>query len=132
MRSIDERLRDLLARASPKKKPKTVRRRKVKGDCEVDPTRLKELCETELVTIAHMVGYRHASRQMLPEDLIALILGQYDEPEDPLEVQRELLNAHVRGNARIMASQMPCDLRCPTCPHHQLVECFFDNQNLVE
>lgn len=132
MRSIDDRLRSLLSREAPAKKQRTVRRRKRKTDHVIDVTRLCDLSETELVAVAHLAGYKTASRQMLRDDLIALILGEADEPMDCLSGPRELTYAYVKANEAIMASMMPCDLHCPTCPHHQVVECYTTNRDLVE
>jgi len=132
MRSIDDRLKDLLARKAPAKMKRPKKPKKPKGYLPLDLLRLGELCETELVEVAHVVGYPTASRQMLPEDLIALILGEADDPMDCLSTIRETVHTYVRENASIMASMMPCDLHCPTCPHHQVVECFNVNRDLVE
>jgi hypothetical protein len=132
MRSIDERLKALLAREAPTGLKKGRRPRKLKGHIPVDVTQLRGLCETELVAIARLVGYKHASRQMLPEDVITLILGEADEPLDSLSEPRGRIYTYVKANESIMASLMPCDLHCPTCPHHQVVECFTVNRDLVE
>jgi hypothetical protein len=132
MRSIDERLKDLLARTATKTTRTGKKPRKPKGYTPIDTSNLEGLCETELVAIAKFAGYRTASRQMLPEDLISLILGEADEPIDCLAEPRGLLHSYVKANTSIMASMMPCDLHCPTCPHHMVVECFTVNRDLVE
>jgi hypothetical protein len=82
---------------------------------------------SELVEVARLAGYEHASRQLLPEDLIALILGELDDPEDPLASIRAKIFDFVDGNQRILRSQMRCDLYCPACPHNMVVECYTDN-----
>jgi hypothetical protein len=132
MRSIDERLKELLARTTPRKVRKGRKPKKPKGYTPIDPSCLAGLCETELVAIAHLAGYKTASRQMLPEDLISLILGEADEPTDCLAEPRGMIHSYVKVNTSIMASMMPCDLHCPTCPHHMVVECFTVNRDLVE
>jgi hypothetical protein len=133
MSSADERLRKLTAGASPPKK-KTRRRptKKTPTAHPVDLTLLEEMSESELVAVARLVGYPTASRRLLPEDLISLILGEVDEPpEDPLVDIREKIFDFVDGNQRILRSQMSCDLHCPTCPHHKVVECYTVNQDKV-
>jgi hypothetical protein len=132
MRSIDERLNSLLQRKPARKRKKPARYRPKRGETAVDITKLQQLNETELVTIAREAGYESASRQLLREDLIDLILGERDVPSDPLEGPRRKIYSYVKGNERIMPSQMPCDLHCPTCPHHQVVECFTVNRDMVE
>ena len=125
----DELLKKLLAREEPKK-PVTTRRKRTK-EPPIDMTRLGELCESELVLIAHSAGHDTASRQLLREDLIALISGELDKPSDALEQQRQLLHAFVKRHP-VMVSQMPCGLDCPRCDHHTVVECFVSNRDLVE
>jgi hypothetical protein len=125
----DELLKKLLARGEPKK-PVTTRRKRTK-EAPIDTTRLGELCESELVLIAHSAGHAAASRQLLREDLISLILGELNDPVDALETPRRLLHEFVKKHP-VMVSQMPCGLDCPHCDHHTVVECFVSNRDLIE
>ncbi len=130
-RSVDDRLRSLIDRPDRAVKKQKPRRRK-KNEYDIDVTRLDGLSESELVVIAQMAGYHKASRHLHRDDLINLILGEADDCLDVLAPAREMIYAYVKANERIMRSQMPCDLHCPTCPHHQVVECFTANRDLVE
>jgi len=98
----------------------------------VDVTRLHEASHTELVQLAHKAGYPDVSRQVLEEDIIALLLGEAAHVEDPLQEVRERTYDFVQGNRRIMASQLSCDLYCPGCPHHKVVECYTTNRDYVD
>ena len=126
MSSPDEHLKTLLEGKTRK------RQKKPKRNIPIDPSKLGDLCETEPVTIAKLVGYKNASRQLLREDLISLILGEMDAPVDCLQEPRTLIYAYVKANKSIMASLMRCDLHCPACPHHTVMECFTVNRDLVE
>tara|TARA_R110002126_G_scaffold43113_11_gene123830 strand:- start:379 stop:597 length:219 start_codon:yes stop_codon:yes gene_type:complete len=72
---------------------------------------------------------------MTSDDLIAIITGEAEEEPgiDILSSIRDSINTFVQGNRSIIAiSQMRCDLQCLQCPHHQVVECYTVNQDLVE
>lgn len=129
--TLDDRLRKLINRRVPARVKKPPTRRKARDEEEVDVTRLSELSHTELVLISQRAGYRDASRQLPREDLIDLILGALDAPEDVLAPYRKAIHTFVTQN-EIMVSGMPCDLDCPNCTHHWVVECFADNRDLVE
>jgi hypothetical protein len=127
----DNRLKQLLNKKDPPPPRRTRRKKKVKGPT-VDLELLPYMSESELVEIARLAGYSNASRQLLPEDLIALILGELpEEPADSLEQIRERIFDFVDGNQRILRSQMTCDLYCPTCPHNKVVECYVVNRDKV-
>jgi hypothetical protein len=133
-RSVDKRLLGLVNK--PKRpaaaKPKKKKTKKSSGEFSVDLSALPSLSESELVSIAHLVGYENASRGMHRDDLIDLIISGASDCDDVLAPIREVIYSFVKGNERIMRSQMPCDLHCPTCPHHQVVECFTTNRDLVD
>ena len=136
-RSIDDRLKSLLRRdpVIPKKKLRKKKRRRKKTDIIIDPTALHECSESELVAITHELGFEDTSRAMTRDDLIEVILGQSDEEPgvDILGSVRSKIYAYVKGNrSMISAAEMRCDLHCPTCPHHRVVECYTVNQDLVE
>ncbi len=129
MSSTDDRMRRLTKTRSTARRKK--KKKKGPADVDIDLSRLEEMNETELVSVAHMMGYRMASRQLLKEDLIALILGEREEPPDPIEEIRDRIWSFVDGNQRILRSQLTCDMHCPTCPHHQVVACFAANNDKV-
>lgn len=131
MPSLDERLRNLINKRMPSRRKKPRKHRKTKDERDVDVTRLHELSETELVLIAQRAGYETASRQTPRDELIDLILGSTEPPEDALGPIREKIHRFVQS-IDIMASTMPCDLDCPNCTHHWVVECYTDNRDLVE
>lgn len=129
--TVEDRLSRLINKAMPQKMRKPRKRRKTKDEREIDVTRLAEVSDTELVLIAQRMGYETVSRQMPSEDIIDIILGAINSPEDVLTPVRETIYAFVKANA-IMVSTMPCDLNCPACPHHMVVECYSTNRDLVE
>jgi hypothetical protein len=131
MATTDERLRKLINRRVPSRLKKPRKRRKTKDENEIDVTRLDELSETELVAIAHQMGFETVSRQIPAEDIIDIILGGVDSPQDPLLPVREGIHDFVQKN-EIMVASLPCDLDCPNCTHHWVVECFTDNRDLVD
>ena len=108
------------------------RRKKDPNDFELDPTRLGEMSESELVHIARKMGHPEASRQLLREDLEGIILGEITEVEDPLADIRERMFAYVEGNRRLMRSLLDCTLHCPTCPHNTVVACYTTNSDKIE
>jgi len=137
-RHIDERLRDLINREplEPTKKRRKRRKRKLKkGEYPIDPTRLDECSDSELVEIAQYMGFENVSRAMMRDDIISLILGDEDEEPgmDLLAGIRRKIFAYVEGNRSMMpVAQMRCDLHCPTCPHQMVVDCYTVNQDLVD
>lgn len=111
------------------KKPR--KRRKTKDENDIDVTRLTEVSDTELVTIANQMGYETVSRQLPRDDIIDIILGSVEPPQDPLLPIREGTHNFVQKN-EVMVASLPCDLDCPNCTHHWVVECFTDNRDLVD
>ena len=92
-----------------------------------------DMNETELVTLAQKMGYEGASRRLLREDLIALIFGEIESPEDPFDGMRKKLVRYVNQNYReIQKSSQPCDFHCTVCPRNLVVDCYLDNQDLIE
>jgi hypothetical protein len=107
--------------------------RRRKREQKIDLTRLHECSDTELVQIARAIGFNGAGRHLLREDLTALILGELDgDPEDAIADIRERIYNYVRGNRRIMISQLSCDLHCPACPHIKILECYSENHDKVD
>ena len=137
-RPIDDRLQDLIRQEprQPTKKPRKGRRRKPKkGEHQIDPTRLDECSDSELVAIAQYMGFENVSRALMRDDIIDLILGKEGEEAgmDLLGDIRKKIYAYVQGNRSMMpVDQMRCDLHCPTCPHQMVVDCYTVNQDLVE
>lgn len=117
-------------------KPPEPEVRNVKKKAEpftLDVTKLDAMSHTELVQVCRTLGFEHASRQLLREDLVGLILGEVEgEVIDPLSGVREKTHAFIEGNRSLMASLMRCDLNCPTCPHDIVVECYAVNHQKVE
>jgi hypothetical protein len=136
-RSIDDRLNSLRAikPLPPKKKPKPRRKRRLrKGQFAIEPDRLDECSDTELVIIAERMGFENVSRQMLREDIISAILGDgvEDPAEDPVYEIRERIHTYVEDNrSMINVASMRCDLDCPNCPRLKVMGCFVDNQDQV-
>ena len=135
--AIEQNLQALIDREPlvPKRKPRQVRFRKRKDTYYIDPTRLDECGESELVAISHLLGFENTSRAMTRDDLIELILGEAEEElgVDILSDVRTTIHAYVNGNRSLISPvEMRCDLHCPTCPHQRVVECYTVNQDLVE
>lgn len=128
----DDRLRKLLRAKDASTKPKP--RKKVGAEVEdIDISKIEEMSESELVELAHAVGYETATRQLLREELIDLILGgRQTIPEDPVQSIRERTWAYVEKNTRIMRSQMPCDLDCLNCPSRTVLVCYTVNHDYVD
>lgn len=131
MASTDERLKRLINRVAPSRLKQPRKRRQTKDERDIDVTRLHEVSHTELVSIAQRAGYDTVSRQLPPDDLIDIILGAAEPPQDALAPVRERIHQFVQAE-RVMVSSMPCDLDCPNCPHHWVVECYTDNRDLVD
>ncbi len=109
------------------------RRSRKKEPFEIDLTRLDEASDTELVLIARHIGYPNASRQMVREDLIDMILGEEFDVDDPLEEIRRRTYAFVTARRRSLDPQaMKCDFYCPGCPHNKVIECYTDNHGYVD
>lgn len=128
----DSRLKKLTAsldaktqEGTPLPKPK----KKKKPDVpNIDPQKFPEMSESELVEIAHLLGFDGASRRMPKGELIDLILGLNEtEPEDPLDKLREVTHRYVQSNRSVMPSNMPCDFDCPSCPAFRMVDCYSAN-----
>lgn len=137
MRSLDERLKQLLDRTPvvPRLKQRTKKQRKSKTDFEFDPTMLDQLSESELVSIAHRLGYDTVSRAYTAEDIVEIVTGTVGEDSIPdvLSNIRETIHDHIRAQAgRISAAALRCDRNCPACPHHLVIECYTTNRDLVE
>ena len=107
--------------------------KKRKKNDNVDFTLLDGMSESELVAIALDRGIHGASRRMLPEDLIAVIMGSLeDSPEDPLGGVRARTYAYVHGNPRLSKAEMLCDAECLRCPQHIVMACYAVNEDLVD
>ena len=137
MRSLDDRLKQLLATSPvvPRKKLRNPKKKKFKEDFAFDPTQLSELSESELVTIAHHLGYAKVSRAYTREDIVEIINGTVGEDSMPdvLSEVRETIHRHITEQAgRVSAAALRCDMNCPVCPHHMVVECYTTNRDLVE
>ena len=116
----------------PEPQPMTTKK-KADAPPPLDETRLWEMSHSEVVQVAQMVGFEHASRAISKDELIGLILGDLQGVvDDPLDVVRSRTFAFVRGNRRLMVSKMRCSLHCPTCPHHRVVECYSANHDIVD
>ena len=111
---------------------KEMAKRRKQKEPDIDLTKLDEMSDSELVAAALLVGHEHASRAIVREDLIALILGEVDEIEDVLQPIREKTYNFVKGNRSVMKSLVDCDMYCPACPHHKVVDCYTDNHDIVD
>jgi hypothetical protein len=105
--------------------------RRIRKEPEVDPTRLEECSDTELVHLCRMIGYRTASRAMHRDDLIALARMEILPTPDPLEIIRRKTYKKVQGRA-LLRTVMNCDLECLACPHDQVVQCYAINHGTVD
>jgi len=129
----DDRLRKLLtvhqkAPEAPKKK------KKEPAGLKYDPEDVVEMSESELVELAHLVGFETASRLLPREELVDLVWFQRESPvpEDQVQSIRERTAKFVQDNQRLMASSMPCNLDCPACPSRIVIECYTVNHDLVD
>lgn len=133
-KSLTDRLDDLVGIPPLKaRKPKKVK--KVKNAVHIDPTRLDECSESELVSIALSLGIPQVSRAMDKEDLIEVIISG-EPPEEGIDLVfdiRSKIEDYVTGNlSRISAADMRCDLNCPNCPSRMVVGCWATNKDLIE
>lgn len=132
MNTTDSRLKKLLQDKDKERQAGAKKKKKISGT-DVDISKVDEMSESELVEYARLVGFEEASRQLPREELIDLILGTRETvPEDPVQAIRERTFRYVQANKSLMASQMPCDLHCPTCPQRIVVACYADNSDLVD
>lgn len=131
----DDRLRKLLKTVHSKEPEKVVRgKKKEPRDLEIDMSRVGEMSESELVEVAHALGFETASRLLPRDELIDLVSFRRESPvpEDQVQKIRERTYQYVDGNRRIMPSGLPCDLDCPNCPSRRVVECYAVNSDLVD
>lgn len=133
MPETDTRLQKLLGREEtvlPEGKKRKPRRTKYPS---IDVSTLHELSESELVEIARLTGHEAASRQLPREEIIDLILGARDEPEDPIETIRMRIYDWTRRFRRTLnISQFRCDLDCPNCPDGITTACYAENHTRIE
>lgn len=120
------------ATQAPEPKTKKPRKKKAPAPIEVDFGKVYEMSDSELVIICKDMGNKGASRQMLREDLLAYVLGDSIQMDDPLSDIREKTFAYIRGNATMVKSVQKCSLDCPTCPSNTVVECWSVNSDLIE
>jgi len=110
----------------------TARRyRRLRKDPELDPTRLGECSDSELVAICRKLGFLTASRAMHRDDLISLARMEIEAPPDLLHEIRLKTHKKVRGK-QLLRTVMNCDLHCPTCPHDKVVQCYAINHDRVD
>jgi len=106
-------------------------KRRKPGD--VDFTLLNGMSDSELVALAWEMQIEGASRMLLPEDLIDIILGNVASlPEDLLKGPRQNTYTFVHGNPRLSKAEMLCDSECYVCPHHTMLACYAINEDLVD
>ncbi len=117
--------------APPTKKAPRTRKKKGPVTPTIDVTKLDEMSHSELVSACRLLGHADVSRQIPPEDLQDLILGEPITVLDPLLEARRVIHEFVSGNTALMHSSLKCDLKCLSCPHDQVMECFADNADLV-
>ena len=116
--------------AAPKKAKKSAPK-EVVDEFDLDMSKLPLMSNSELAQICARIGFPNASRSLHRDDLIGLIAGDEIDIEDPLSEQRENTFAFVSNNRKMLTSVLTCDMHCPTCPHHQVIECWSDNKDLV-
>ena len=116
----------------PAKKPKKkVEKAPEEDEFDLDLGKIPLMSNTELVQICNRIGFTSASKSLHRDDLINLLVGEEVNVDDPLEEQRAKTFDFVSNNKKMLTSVLTCDMHCPTCPHHQVVECWSDNKDLV-
>tara|TARA_B100000131_G_scaffold304437_1_gene329452 strand:+ start:1785 stop:2279 length:495 start_codon:yes stop_codon:yes gene_type:complete len=113
-------------KSSSKKKEEVIE------DFELDLGKLPMMSTTEIVQACILHGHVNASRAMLREDLIDLLMGEPIDVEDPVEDIRNKTYSFVQENELMLRSQMQCDLHCPSCPNNTVVQCWTANHDLVD
>lgn len=108
------------------------RYKRLRKDPPIDPTRLTECSDTELVSIAHALGHSTASRSMHRDDLLLLLTGEgQPPPHDELETIRRKTFKKVKGQS-LLRTVLNCDTNCPLCPHDKVVACYATNHDLID
>jgi hypothetical protein len=116
-------------KAAPKKKKKV--EELAEEEFDLDMGKIPLMSNSELAQICSRIGFPYASRSLHRDDLVSLIAGEDIGVDDPLEEQRTRTYGFVNNNKKMLTSVLTCDMHCPTCPHHQVVECWSDNKDLV-
>ena len=98
---------------------------------DLDLSKVPLMSDSEIAQICERVGMVGASRSLHRDDLVSLLVGETTGVEDPLENQRKKTFHFISNNRKMLTSVLTCDMHCPTCPHHQVVECWSDNKDLV-
>ncbi|MEC8306399.1 MAG: hypothetical protein VXZ72_00870 [Chlamydiota bacterium] len=120
------------ASEKPTKKPKKkVEKAPEEDEFDLDLGKIPLMSDTELVQICNRIGFTSASKALHRDDLVNLLVGEEVNVDDPLEEQRTKTFDFVSNNKKMLTSVLTCDMHCPTCPHHQVVECWSDNKDLV-
>jgi hypothetical protein len=123
-----EAMPSMVAPDEPVKKVKKSRKTK---QAVFDLGRIDDMSHTELVQACRDLGHAEASRQLLREDLIEILVGGEMAVEDPLESVRREIHSFVQGNKTLLEAPLKCDRNCPVCPHDMVVECYTDNNDKI-
>lgn len=130
----DDRLKNLLAN-NPFTKPSKPKKEKVtkeNASAKIDISRLEDMSSSELVELAHNMGYEKVSRHLSHAELVDAVLGCQIAGQDPVIEIRQAISNYVKGNTAIMASGVSCDLDCASCKRLRVIDCYTMNHDLLD